>query len=121
VNAVKIGAGGLQSYATHDDVALRQAQESRRPDYQQKPASDSDAAAALNRDMLNKTVERLNDASQAYDLPLRFAHKKNSAGQDFIEMLNTRTGAKKRLEPEKAGELLNKMQDSRGLNIDEYI
>lgn len=111
----------MQSHATHDDVAARVAQESRRPDYRHKPGGDSDAAAVLNRDTLNKTVERLNDASGAYDLPLRFALKQNSAGQHVIEMLHTGTGARKQIEPGKAGELLEKMHDSRGLNIDEYI
>lgn len=72
---MKIGAGGLQAYVTHDDVASRQAQENRKPAEPVRP-QDSENTATLNKDALNKTVEKLNDAAQAFDLPLRFAHKK---------------------------------------------
>lgn len=117
---MKIGAGGLQSYATHDDVANRQAQEIRKADNQFKP-QDSDNTAALNKDALNKTVEKLNDAAQAFDLPLRFSHKKTGEGADYIEMRNTKTDKTKDIDITEANELMNKIIDSKGINVDIYV
>ncbi len=77
---MKVAAGGLQSYATHDDVASRQAQESRRGDYQPKPVH-SENTEALNRNALNKTVERPRDAGEAYDVPLRFPPRQKKDGR----------------------------------------
>lgn len=121
VKAVKIAAGGLQAYATQDDVAKRQGEEIRKPDYTQKPVQDSDSITALNKDALNKTVERLNDASQAFDLPLRFERKQTDHGKDFIEMRNDNNGKTKPIDIEHAEELINKIYTSKGINLDYYI
>jgi len=117
---MKIGAGGLQSYATHDDVASRQAQENRKP-AEPVRTQDSENAATLNKDALNKTVEKLNDAAQAFDLPLRFANKKTDEGNDYIEMRNTKTDKTKDIDIKEAGELMNKIIDSKGINVDLYV
>ncbi len=117
---MKIGAGGLQAYATHDDVASRQAQESRKPAEPVRP-QDSENAAALNKDALNSKVERLNDAAQAFDLPLRFANKKTDEGNDYIEMRNIKTDSTKDIDIKEASELMNKIIDSKGINIDSYV
>lgn len=77
---MKVGAGGLQVQTVHDEVANRQAQESRRTDYLQKPVNDSDNTEALNRNALNKTVERPNDAAEQFDLPLRRRDKEKEHG-----------------------------------------
>lgn len=68
---MKVGAGGLQAHATYDDVAELQAQETRRQDYHQRPEREAELPAPLNRDALNKTVEKTNETTQAFDLPLR--------------------------------------------------
>ncbi|AGL01703.1 flagellar protein FlaG [Desulfoscipio gibsoniae] len=117
---MKIGAGGLQAYVTHDDVASRQAQENRKPAEPVRP-QDSENTATLNKDALNKTVEKLNDAAQAFDLPLRFAHKKTDAGTDYIEMRNTKTDRTKDIDLKEASELANKIIDSKGISVDIYI
>ena len=117
---MKVGAGGLQAYATQDEVATRQAQESRRPDYQPKPVNESANSQALNRYALNKTVERPNDAAAAYDLPLRFPPPKKEDDQGGAKTQNEdnhreKTGGDNDLEP---GDIINPFAGSK---LDRYI
>jgi len=118
---VKIGAGGLQTQVTHDDVASRQAQEVRKPNDLHKTGQDNDSAAALNKDALNKTVERLNNAAQSFDLPLRFVQKETEQGKKYVEMRHTATDQTKALEINEAVELINKIHESKGIVLDQYI
>jgi|GEM_PF-1664605 len=119
---MKVGAGGLQVQTVHDEVANRQAQESRRTDYQQKPVNDSDNTEALNRSALNKTVEKPHDAAEPFDLPLRFPPKKEKNGQSGRE-----TGKKdgENNNRETAGEKRTTFNDANnpytGLKLDRYI
>lgn len=120
---MKVGAGGLQTYATHDEVASRQAQESRRPDYQPKPVNDSANTEALNRHALNKTVERPNDAAEAYDLPLRYPPKKRENGQGGAETRdeNHENNDRKKSGSNKGIEIVDETNPFTGLKVDRYI
>lgn len=116
---MKVGAGGLQVHATHDEVANRQAQESRRTDYQQKPVSDSENAEALNRNALNKSVERPHDAAQSFDLPLRLRREKES-GRGFAEDGHN-SKEKRESGPGEQSDPPDEPAHTRGNNLDKYI
>ncbi|KJS10862.1 MAG: hypothetical protein VR67_16345 [Peptococcaceae bacterium BRH_c8a] len=116
---MKVAAGGLQVQTVHDEATNRQAQESRRTDYQQKPVNVSDNTAALNRSALNKTVEKPNDAGDSFDLPLRLRdnEKERSRGfagnKDDKGNANSNSGSKETDEDEPGR--------PRGFNLDKYI
>lgn len=118
---MKVGAGGLQTQAVHDEVANRQVQEARRTDYLHKPVADSENTAALNRKALNKTVEKPHDAGQSFDLPLKLRRRErdNSRGNSSEQPPNEEdrgqpSGVEEKPDPTKEPE-------SRGFKLDQYI
>jgi len=119
---MKIGDGGLQGLATHDDVAARLEQERqlRKPGGTENLDKDRDMVARLDEDALNKAVEKLNENTQAHNLPLEFAVKKEE-GQIRIQMRNTESGKIKEVGVEDLPRLVKGIEENRGLIIDEYF
>ena len=116
---MKVAAGGLQVQTVHDEATNRQAQESRRTDYQQKTVNVSDNTAALNRSALNKTVEKPHDAGQSFDLPLRLRDNEKERSQGFAghkddQENNGRNSGIKETDGDEPGL-------PRGYNLDKYI
>lgn len=119
---MKIGDGGLQGLATHDDVAARQVQEQqqRKPDGTENLVKDRETATFLEENALNKAVEKLNENARAHNLPLEFAVKKEE-GKIFINMQNTESGNSRQVQPEDLSRLVRRMENNKGLLIDEYF
>ncbi len=116
---MKVGAGGLQVQSVHDEVTNRQAQESRRTDYQQKPVTDSDNTEALNRNALNKTVEKPHDAAQPFDLPLRLRDKEKEHGRKPAGHKNSRTNPDN--DSDRGENDAGEPGEARGYILDKYI
>ena len=119
---MKIGDGGLQSMATHDDVTTKQAQEKqlRKPDGTEENARKQEAGTRLDINALNKAVEKLNENAQANNLPLEFAVQ-NDKDNTTVKINNTQSGNQREVTPEELPKLIQGMEQNIGMIIDQYF
>ncbi len=119
---MKIGDGGLQSMATHDDVAIKQAQEKqlRKPDGTEAATKKQESGTQLDINALNKAVEKLNDHAQANNLPLEFAVK-NDNDKTTVRINNTQSGKERHVTPDELPKLVQGMEQNIGMIIDHYF
>lgn len=119
---MKIGAGGLQSLLTHENITVKQMEPGRgkvAPDNQQMQNQNL-AQKPVNVADIFKAVDQLNKAAQMFNHPLQFKVVKDRQGRRKVRVYNKKTGESYEIEPEQAAQLVEQQQITKGKQIDDY-
>lgn len=119
---MKIGAGGLQSMLTHDNITVKQMEPGRgrvSPDNQQMQNQNL-AQKPVNVADIFKAVDRLNQAAQMFNHPLQFKVVGDRQGRRKVRVYNKLTGESYEITPEQAAKLVEQQETTAGKQIDDY-
>lgn len=119
---MKIGAGGLQSMLTHDNITVKQMEPGRgkvAPDNQQMQNQNL-AQKPVNAADIFKAVDRLNQLAQMFNHPLQFKVIKDRHGRRKVRVRNPKTGESQELEPEQVLQLIRRQRTVKGNKFDDY-
>jgi len=116
--AVKIGAGGLQAQVAQD--AMRAVDTARlKPTVEEVLLQDEGLAVQKMRYELNKAVERMRQAAEAYNQPLDFLVKPDGK-KPRIKARDRRTGVERELTLAEAAAWLEDLSENKGKNLNSY-
>lgn len=121
---MKIGAGGLQSMLTHDNINVKQLDPGRGRvalDQQQMQAQNL-GQKPLNLTGLFQAIDRLNQLAQMHNYPLLFKLVRDRHRRPMIRVDNKKTGQSHQLTLKQVTQMLQQPQPApgKGKKIDDY-
>lgn len=117
---MKIGAGGLQAIIAQDAARGLDPSRIKTAAEESMLHSEDPVLRRLLYD-LNKAVERMRRAAEAYNLPMDFNVKMKDAKKPRISARDRRTGAGREFTLEEAGDWLEQQEEGRGRSLNGYV
>lgn len=117
---MKIGAGGLQAIIAQDAARGLDASRIKTAAEESMLHSEDPVLRKLLYD-LNKAVERLRRAAEAYNLPMDFNVKMKDAKKPRISSRDRRTGVGREFTLEEAEDWLEEVGQLKGENLNGYV